>query len=346
MATYDIPKTMRANVLLGQQKMQMEERPVPTPSAGQLLIKVLSVGVCGSDVHYYKTGECAGFQVEEPLILGHEASGVVVAAGSPEDGNRVGERVSIDPQVPCRKCRYCKTGHLNLCPQMQFYATPPVDGTFCDYVLAPADFAFTVPDQMSNNAAALLEPFNVGVWANMEAHTTLGSRVYITGAGPIGTLTALAAKSFGASEIIVSEPNPTRREMILKRGATKVVDPTEDGFTTDGIEADVFIECTGVTDAIQSGLYALAPAGTCVFVGMGSNIVPLDIARISVRELIVTGLFRYVHTWPKSIAAASQPFVNLDELVTAEFTLEEAEEALTSTGDPTSLKSVVVVNKE
>ena len=190
-----MPTTMRANVLLRQGVMEMQERPVPTPGPDEVLVQVRSVGVCGSDVHYYKEGRIGDYVVTEPLVLGHEVSGVVVDVGSDVDEGRVGERVAVEPQVPCRRCRHCKTGRQNLCAEMRFYATPPVDGTFCDYVTAPADFAHRVPDALSDHAAALLEPFSVGIWASTKAGIEPGSRVFVTGAGPIGALVSLAARS-------------------------------------------------------------------------------------------------------------------------------------------------------
>ncbi len=339
-----LPSTMRASVLISKGKIEMQERPVPKPLPDEVLVQVRSVGVCGSDVHYYKEGRIGDFVVTDPLVLGHEVSGVVVDVGSEVDESRVGERVAIEPQRPCRRCRHCKTGRLNLCEKLTFYATPPVDGTFCDYVVAPADFAHTVPDAISDHAAALLEPFSVGLWAGHKARLEPGSRVLVTGAGPIGALASLAARSFGASEVIVTDLVESRREKILQFGATESHDPRDTDFDLSSLGVDAFIECSGATVAVQSGLTALRGMGTAVLVGLGAEEMSLPVQLIATKELVVTGVFRYVDTWPKAMAAAQQPGVDLDALVTAEYPLEQAEDALNSDSDPMSMKSIVVVS--
>ncbi|UVY83897.1 NAD(P)-dependent alcohol dehydrogenase [Brachybacterium sp. NBEC-018] len=341
----DVPATMRASVLLRQGEVEMQERPVPTPPPGEVLVRVRAVGVCGSDVHYYKEGRIGDFVVEQPLILGHEVSGVIAGVGEGVDPSRIGERVAVEPQRPCRTCRQCTTGHLNLCPDMKFYATPPIDGTFCDYVTAPAEFAFPIPDALSDNAGALLEPFSVGMWAVGKAQLAPGSRVLIAGAGPIGALTAIAARSYGATEIIVSDPVASRREQILGFGATSAVDPLDPGFDPAALGVDAFIECSGATPALLAGLKALRPGGTAVMVGLGAEEMPIPVQEVMNKEIVLTGIFRYVDTWPKVIAAAQAPGVDLDALVTAEFPLEEAEAALTQVPGESSLKTIVVVSR-
>lgn len=338
-----VPATMRASVLAGKQQIVTEERPVPRPAAGDVLIRVRAVGVCGSDVHYYQDGRIGDLVVDRPLVLGHEASGVVADVGADVPGDRIGERVAIDPQRPCRRCSYCKTGRLNLCPRMQFYATPPIDGAFCDYVTAPADFTYRVPDTMSDNTAALLEPFSVGLWACGKAVLYPGARVLISGAGPIGTLTCIAARHYGATEVIVSDPVLARRERIMGFGATAVHDPTELDAHAGELRADAFIECSGATPAMLTGLRAVRRGGTAVMVGLGAEHMSLPVQYIATNEITVTGVFRYVNTWPQALAVASQPGADLDALVTREFLLEQTEEALMNDADPQNMKSMVVV---
>ncbi|HET7305957.1 MAG TPA: NAD(P)-dependent alcohol dehydrogenase, partial [Segeticoccus sp.] len=304
-----------------------------------------SVGVCGSDVHYYEHGRIGDMVVTAPLVLGHEVSGVVAAVGEDVEESRVGQRVAIEPQRPCRRCRHCQRGELNLCPHMEFYATPPIDGAFCDYVVAPADMAHPVPDTLSDHAAALLEPFSVGLWACRKARIEPGSRVFVTGAGPIGALACLAARSYGASEVVVTDLVESRRKRILDFGASAAVDPADPAFDPTSLGADAFIECSGATPAMRSGLEALRGGGTAVMVGLGDEEMSLPVQHIATREITLTGIFRYVDTWPKAIGAAGQFDVGLDDLVTAEYPLEEVEAALTSDADPQSMKSVVVVSQ-
>jgi L-iditol 2-dehydrogenase len=226
---------------------------------------------------------------------------------------------------------------------MEFFATPPVDGAFCDYVTLPADFAHPVPASLSDAAVGLLEPLSVGIWANRKGGTSAGGRVFITGAGPIGAMVALSARAMGATEIIVSDPVESRRRRITELAADAAVDPAA-GFDPTELEADVFLECSGATAALLDGLKGVRPGGTAVMVGHGDEHISLPVQDLQVREVTLTGIFRYVDTWPVAIALAAGGRVDLDALVTARFGLDEVETALTSDADPMSMKSVVVVN--
>ncbi|MGF7234032.1 MAG: NAD(P)-dependent alcohol dehydrogenase [Frankia sp.] len=330
---------MRAAVLVSPGEIRMQERPVPRPADDEVLVKVASVGVCGSDVHYYREGRIGDFVVNAPLILGHEVSGRIVGVGADVPRERIGERVAIEPQRPCRVCGQCVAGRYNLCPNMAFYATPPVDGAFCEYVTIQAPFAHPVPDSISDDVAALLEPLSVGIWASRKANIVPGSRVLIAGAGPIGAIATQAALSFGASEVIVSDPVAARREMVARLGATLTLDPATDRVEDLGVDA--FIDCSGVTAAVRSGIRAVRGAGTVVLVGMGEDDMPLPIPVIQSRELIVTGVFRYTDTWPVAAHLAATKRVDLASLITGRFTLDEAAQALDADRVPGALKAMV-----
>lgn len=338
--TFKIPEKMRAAVLLKKNDIQMEDRPVPKPEADQVLVKVAAVTVCASDVHYYKHGRIGDYIVQKPIVLGHEVAGIIVAVGEKVPTSRIGERVSIEPQRPCRICDQCTAGRYNLCPHMIFYATPPVDGAFQNYVTIQSPFAYKLPDNISFEEGALMEPLSVGIWACEKGKIGPTSRILIAGAGPIGILTAFAAKGFGASEIIVSDPQPERREQILKLGAaTKVIDPAKEKF--DQLNVDAFIECSGAVPAIQSGIKAVRPAGSVILVGMGADEVPLPLPLIQDRELIVTGVFRYARTWPTAIDFIASGKIDLSKIITSRLDLEQTKEALNKAQDPTSIKVAV-----
>ena len=211
---------MRAAVLVEPGRIEMEQRPMPTPGPGDVLIRVSSVGVCGSDTHYYRHGRVGSFVVRQPLVLGHEAAGTIVGVGESVDPQRIGERVSIEPQRPDPDSEETRRGHYNLCPHMRFFATPPVDGALCDYVTIGAGYAHRVPDSVSDDAAALCEPLSVGIAAVRKAGVDGGSRVLITGAGPIGIMVAQVARAYGATDIVVSDPDESRREQATAFGAT------------------------------------------------------------------------------------------------------------------------------
>jgi L-iditol 2-dehydrogenase len=331
---------MRASVLRGARSISVERRPIPAVQSDEVLVKVTAVGVCGSDVHYYREGRIGDFMVDGPLVLGHEVSGRIAAVGAGVDPGRIGQRVAIEPQRPCRVCWQCKSGRYNLCPDMRFYATPPMDGAFCEYVTIQADFAHPVPDSVSDEAAALLEPLSVGIWACRKARIVPGYRVLIAGAGPIGVITAQAARAFGAVEIIVSDPAADRRQLVERFGATRTLDPTAEDVASLGVDA--FIDASGATPAVISGITAVRGAGIVVLVGMGADQIALPIPVIQNRELTITGVFRYTDTWPAATSLVASGQVDLDSLVTARFGLDDVDKALDADQNPGSLKTMVV----
>jgi L-iditol 2-dehydrogenase len=323
---------MRASVMTGVRTLQIEDREVPTPGPHEVLVEVAAVGVCGSDVHYYRHGRIGDFVVEQPMILGHELSGRISAVGEQVDPTRVGQRVAVEPQHPCRRCKQCTAGRYNLCPHMEFYATPPID----------AEFAHSVPDSMSDEAAALLEPLSVAVTTMRKAHVQPGSSILIAGAGPIGVICAQAARAFGAARIVVSDPLQSRRESVLRFGATEVIDPLVDDVAALDPQVDAFVDASGAAPAVVSGIKAVGPAGHVVLVGMGSGDFALPIGYIQNMEINVTGVFRYTDTWPAAIHLVTSGAVDLDAMVTGRYDLEHVGEALDSDTDPASLKSIVV----
>jgi L-iditol 2-dehydrogenase len=337
--------TMRAAVLDSVGVITLRERAMPAPGPHEVLVRVAAVGTCGSDVHYYEHGRIGDFVVEAPLVLGHEPAGTVVGLGSAADRHRLGQRVSIEPGVPDRTCPECLAGRYNLCPRMRFFGTPPIDGAFCEYVVVREDFAYPVPDGLSDDAAALIEPLSVGVWACRKAGVRPGVRVLVTGAGPIGLMCLQAARAFGATEVTVTDVNPHRLRVARDLGATGTVDASQIRLADAGIEPDVLLECSGFPPAIGEAIRAVRRAGRIVLIGMGGDEIALPLAHVQNRELQLTGSFRYANTWPAAIALASSGRVDLDAMVTGHFTLAEVELALTAAArDPVAIKSVVRPN--
>ncbi|MEV1169288.1 NAD(P)-dependent alcohol dehydrogenase [Nonomuraea sp. NPDC049784] len=334
--------TMQAAVLRGVRHLQIEERPVPEPGPGEVLVQVNAVGVCGSDVHYYQHGRIGDFVVEQPMVLGHESGGVVTAVGRGVDASRIGQRVSIEPGVPDLTCPECLAGRYNLCPGMRFFATPPIDGSLAGYVAVHAAFAHPVPDSISDDAAALLEPLSVGVWAGRKGRVGAGSRVLITGAGPVGLVATQCARAFGATEIVVADLNPHRLKLAADLGASATIDVTCTPLDEAGFEPTVLLECSGHPGATATALRTLARAGRAVLVGMGDDGLPLPLTHIQSREIEITGTFRYANTWPTAIALAASGLVDVDALVTGHFTLAESETALLAAEhDPLAVKSMI-----
>ena len=333
---------MRAAVLRAPGDVVIEERPIPRAGPGQVVVRVRAVGVCGSDTHYYEHGRIGRFVVEAPLVLGHEAAGEVTDLGPGVTRLAVGERVSIEPGVPDLTCGQCLAGRYNLCPNMRFFGTPPVDGAFAEYVVVHEAFAHPVPNGVSDDAAALLEPLSVGIWACMKARVTAGSRVLITGAGPIGLVSVQAALAFGATEVVVSDVNPVRLALAKELGATMVIDAREASVTDLHRSPEVLLECSGHPPAIGEAIRALDRAGRAVLIGMGGDEIVLPLSVIQERELELTGTFRYAGTWPRAIALIASGRINLDRLVTGTYRLDQAQEALTAgRRDQQSVKVVV-----
>ena len=333
--------TMRASVLRGVGDVAVEERPIPESGAGEVLVRVGSVGVCGSDVHYYEQGRIGPYVVDRPLVLGHEAGGEVAAVGPGVDSLRLGQRVSLEPGVPCRNCAQCLAGRYNLCPNVCFFATPPYDGAFLEYLAMPAAFVHAIPDSVSDDAAALLEPLSVAIWACRRSEVTAGSRVLVTGAGPIGVLCTQAARAFGATQVWVSDVNPQRLELARRLGA-EALDVSQRPISDWGITPDVLLECSGNARATGDAIRVVARAGHVVLVGMGADELPIPLPYVQDHELVLSGAFRYANTWPTAISLVASQRVDLDSLVTGYYGLDDVEKALTAARrDPTMVKAVV-----
>jgi L-iditol 2-dehydrogenase len=333
--------TQQRSRLVEPRVIDTEEVPIPEAGPGQVLIEVAAVGICGSDVHYFEHGRIADFVVREPLVLGHEASGTIraVGVGVPED--RVGQRVALEPQETCGRCRECLAGRYNLCPGVEFFATPPVHGAFAQYVVLSAHRAHPVPDQVTDEAAALIEPLSVAVWAAHKANVEPGDRVLVTGAGPVGLLCADVARVRGAW-VAVSDTNPNRLAVAQQRGAQAIVDVTAAPLAEQVEPVDVVLECSGAGPAVTQAFTVAAPAARIVLVGVGAPTLELPVATIQIKELQVTGTFRYANCYPAAISLAASGMVDLDGLVTSRFGLADVADALQiAKQDPTTLKPVV-----
>jgi L-iditol 2-dehydrogenase len=333
-----VPASMKASVLVGPGVIRLEDRPVPTPGVGEVLVQVRAVGVCGSDVHYFEHGRIGDFVVRSPLVLGHEVSGQIAAVGGGVESARIGERVALEPGAPCRHCVQCRRGVYNLCPDIRFYGTPPIDGALCEYVLVPADFAYPVPDSVSDDAAALIEPLSVGIWANRKAGLGAGGSLLIAGAGPIGLVTLQVARAIGVTTVVLSDINADRLAVATGLGATGT---RLAGGDDDDTEFDAFIDCSGVGSAIGAGIRSVRPGGRIVLVGMGADELTIPVARLQQRELVLTGTFRYANTWPDAIALVAGGAVDMDRLVTSHHALADVPTALRAGSTKGHVKAVI-----
>jgi len=317
--------------------IRLEQKDVPEPGPEQVLLKMDSVGICGSDVHYWTHGAIGDFIVRAPMVLGHEAAGIVEKCGSNVTSLKVGDKVAIEPGVPCRLCNFCKTGVYNLCPDMQFCATPPVHGNLARYYVHAADFCYKLPPSVSLEEGALMEPLAVGVHACRRAGVSLGKRVLICGAGPIGLVNLLTAQAMGASEVVITDIMENRLEVARNMGATHVykvgTGKTAEQMSAEvesllgGNKPDITIECSGVEASIRFGIFSTKSGGCLVLVGLGKPEVTMPIVNAAVREVDIRGIFRYANCYPTAIAMVASGKVDVKPLITHRFQLEETLQA-------------------
>jgi len=316
--------------------LRLEQRPIPEPQEHEVLLRMSAVGICGSDVHYLVRGHIGDFVVKSPMVLGHEAAGVVVKCGGKVKNLKPGDRVAIEPGVPCRMCDYCKGGKYNLCRDVVFCATPPYDGNLCRYYTHAADFCFKLPEHVSLEEGALLEPLSVGVHACRRAGVTIGTTALITGAGPIGLVSMLVAKAMGASKVVVVDLVDTRLEVAKKLGADFVLKATPGMDTAQLVEkvreilgdlADVTIECSGAESSIKLGIQGTRAGGVVLLVGLGPAEVKVPIVDAAVREVDIRGVFRYANCYPLALDLIATGKVDVKPLITHHYKLEETLQA-------------------
>lgn len=326
--------TNKAFYMTGPRKMEMREIGVPVPKEDQVLIKLEYVGICGSDVHYLEHGRIGDFVVEGDFILGHECSGVVVETGKNAKRLKAGDRVALEPGVPCGQCEFCRSGKYNLCPDVEFLATPPYHGCLMNYIAFPENMAFKLPDNVSTKEGALVEPLAVGLHAAAQGNVRLGDKVVILGAGTIGLVTLLACKAYGATEVTVVDVIEKRLEVAKNLGATRVINAkTENAVETmtaltNGAGVDKVIETAGNEHTIKQCPYLVKRGGTIVLVGLApKDIIDFNFMQIMVKEADIKTVFRYRNLYPSAIGAIADGKINVKGIVTHEFDFEESDKA-------------------
>ncbi len=298
--TATIPEKMSAAVWYGPKDLRIEERPVPEPGPGQILIEVARNGLCGSDLHTYLGSDTGGASMHVPgVVLGHEFAGHVRIAGDGVDDLRVGDAVAVAPIETCGSCRSCRGGHRNTCRRVALYGgyREPLDGGLARYVVVSRGAAHRVPERLAVEEAALAEPVAVAVHAVRRAPSLLGRSVLVLGGGPIGLAILQVARAAGAESTVVSEPSPARRRAAASLGAI-VVDPDREALrervrahAREGV--DVVFDTTAVHAAINQGIQAVAPHGTLVSVAGWQEPARLDMGIATAKELDLRFAFTY-----------------------------------------------------
>ncbi len=324
----------KAFFMQGTNNMIVKEVPVPQVGEKDVLIKVDVVGICGSDVHYYQHGKIGDFVVEGDFILGHECAGEVVEIGSGVKNIAVGDRVALEPGKTCGKCEFCKTGKYNLCPGVEFFATPPYHGVLQNYVTHPEDMCFKLPENVSNAEGALVEPLAVGLHAADQGGVKLGDTVVIFGSGCIGLVTLLACKARGASNIVVVDVLENRLETAKKLGATSVINAKEKNAVkeieklTGGKLAHVAIDTAGADITVKQTVDVIMPGGCIVLVGMTpKDEVEFNFMKLMGKEGELKTIFRYRNLYPVAINAIASGAINVKDIVSHEFDFEDTKKA-------------------
>ena len=327
--------TMKTAVMLGIGKMGFEQRPIPHPKKNEVLVKIEYVGICGSDLHYYENGRIGNYIVKPPFVLGHECSGIVVEVGEDVKNLKIGDKVALEPGKTCGHCEYCKSGKYNLCPDVVFFATPPVDGVFQEYVAHEADLCFKLPDHVDTMEGALVEPLAVGLHAAKQGGATLGMSAVVTGAGCIGLCSLLALKAFGVTEIYVIDVVQKRLDKALELGANGVINsklknPVDEiKKLTNNRGVDLAIETSGVEICANQNIEMLIRGGTMVQVGYSrSGFMSLNTDLVCDHEITIKSVFRYRHIYPMAIRAIASGIINVKGIVTDIFDLDDIQQAM------------------
>ncbi|GFF91777.1 L-arabinitol 4-dehydrogenase [Aspergillus udagawae] len=319
---------------------------------GEVTIEVRSTGICGSDVHFWHAGCIGPMIVEGDHILGHESAGQVIAVAPDVTSVKPGDRVAIEPNIPCHACEPCLTGRYNGCLNVAFLSTPPVDGLLRRYVNHPAVWCHKIGD-MSFEDGALLEPLSVSLAAIERSGLRLGDPCLITGAGPIGLITLLSAKAAGATPLVITDIDEGRLEfakslvpevrtykvqfgLSAEEQANAIVNVFNDGQGSgpDALRPRLALECTGVESSVASAIWSVKFGGKVFVIGVGKNEMTIPFMRLSTQEIDLQYQYRYCNTWPRAIRLVQNGVINLKRLVTHRFALEDALKAFETAANP------------
>jgi D-xylulose reductase len=331
---------MKALVLEKAKQLKLRDIHIEEPlGTADVRIKIRTVGICGSDVHYYQHGAIGPFVVKQPMVLGHEASGTVIEIGKTVKHLKVGDRVCMEPGIPDPNSKASRLGIYNLDPAVRFWATPPVHGCLRETLVHPAMFVFKLPQNVSFDEGALVEPFAVGLHAAQKAQIKPGDIALVIGAGTIGLVTAMAAIAGGCSQVIIADIVQEKLDLASRIGmmAVNVVRESLNervSSITNGWGADIVFEASGSEAAISKVFEPLCPGGRVVFIGMPISPVPIDIVSAQVKEARIETIFRYAHVYPRALSLMESRKVDLKPLITDRYRFEESIAAFEYAANP------------
>jgi len=325
---------MQSYVLHGSKDLRLEERPEPKPGSRDVLIDVKRVGICGSDVHYYLDYRIGDFVPQRPLVLGHEFSGDVADVGAEVESLAVGDRVTAEPSIECRRCRYCRAGRYNLCENLRFIGTaaaiPHIDGAFGEQLVVPESHCHKLDERLSYGAGALVEPLAVGAHGVMRAGPLAGSRVLITGGGTIGQMVLAMARVVGATDITMADIDPHARDFSLDHGAGAAFDPRDEAAAArhTGPGFDAVFEASGSPAALSFAYRSAARGGRIVQIGTQPGELTLPANLVMSKELAVIGSLRYAHVYPLVLDLMASGRIEVGELISAVYPYAEMQKAM------------------
>lgn len=333
---------MRAIVIHAAHDLRIEERPEESPGPGQMRLRLATGGVCGSDLHYYHNGGFGAVRLREPMILGHEVSAYVEELGPGVSGFQPGQLVAVSPSRPCGGCRYCLEGAPNHCLNMRFYGSampfPHIQGAFRESLVADAGQCVDASG-LTAGEAAMAEPLAVTLHATTRAGGLLGKRVLVTGCGPIGVLSILAARRAGAAEIVATDLSGFTLSLAAQVGADRVINTGKEpealaAYGADKGYFDVLYECTGVAAALAGGIAALRPRGVILQLGLGGDMA-LPMMAITAKELELRGSFRFHPEFAVGVGLMQKGLIDVKPLITQTVPLDQAEAAFRLASDRT-----------
>lgn len=331
---------MKAIVIHQARDLRIEEREISHPKAGQIGVTMAAGGICGSDLHYYQNGGFGTVRLREPMVLGHEVSGHISAIGDGVTGFSVGQLVAVSPSRPCQNCKFCLEGQQHHCLNMRFYGSampfPHSQGAFQQHIVAEA-YQCVAADGLTPGEAAMAEPLAVTLHAVRQAGEMLGKSVLVTGCGPIGLLSIIAARRAGADRIVATDLSDFTLDLARKMGADQVINmaTSADGlkpFTLDKGTFDVMFECSGAAPALTAGIHAMRPGGTIVQVGLGGDMT-LPMMVITGKELKLRGSFRFHPEFATGVSLMQKGLINVKPLITHTLPMENAVAAFELAGD-------------
>ena len=314
---------MKALVL--EKKLQLSLRDIELPKevhSNDVKIKMHTVGICGSDVHYYTHGKIGPFVVKEPMVLGHEGSGTVIKVGSNVSSLKVGDRVCIEPGVPDVYSKEYMKGLYNLDPKLTFWATPPDHGCLTPEVVFPSNFVFKLPENVSYAEGAMIEPLAVGLQAAEKAKIIPGETALVMGCGPIGLVIALTALAGGCSKVFIADIVSEKLKMCNNFENLIPIDLNKDDpagvikKNTNNWGANIIFEASGATKAYETIFDSICPAGRVVIVGNPMNPIPMDFATLLTKEIEIKTVFRYAHQYERAINLLSSNKIDVKPMIT------------------------------